>query len=244
MLGSLGSNGAGWGGGIFLVDSSLDVLNGTFAYNQAGQGGGICNLGYQGSSTVVLRNTIVADSILAASDYFSTNASGFTNTDFGPRNLIQVNNGFGGEIASTADPRLTALQNNGGPTWTHALLNGSPAIDAGDNVDLPATDQRGYPRVVDGDDNGSAIVDLGAVEDGLVLLSAGPQTLEDIVSGGFELTLTGETNRFYAIDYSTNLADWYSVGTVLVPPLGVTTLFDTNAVDRRQEHFYRAAALP
>ncbi|MCS7222228.1 MAG: choice-of-anchor Q domain-containing protein [Anaerolineae bacterium] len=44
------------------------------------------------------------------------------------------------------DPRLGPLQDNGGPTPTHALLPGSPAINAGTNVGCPPTDQRGVPR--------------------------------------------------------------------------------------------------
>jgi hypothetical protein len=60
---------------------------------------------------------------------------------------------------------LGALQLNGGTTPTHALLPGSPAIDKGlnANVVLP-TDQRGFLRIVDGDGNGTAIVDIGAFE--------------------------------------------------------------------------------
>jgi hypothetical protein len=52
------------------------------------------------------------------------------------------------------------LANNGGPTATHALLPGSPAIDAGNPAipDPPPTDQRGFARIY-----GPAI-DLGAVE--------------------------------------------------------------------------------
>jgi hypothetical protein len=41
---------------------------------------------------------------------------------------------------------LGPLQDNGGPTWTHALLPGSPALDVGDPAQCPATDQRGVPR--------------------------------------------------------------------------------------------------
>ena len=44
------------------------------------------------------------------------------------------------------DPLLGLLNQNGGPTTTHALLAGSPAIDAGTAENCPATDQRGVPR--------------------------------------------------------------------------------------------------
>jgi hypothetical protein len=47
----------------------------------------------------------------------------------------------------TGDPLLGPLQDNGGPTWTHALLPGSPALDAGHSGGL-ATDQRGGARAV------------------------------------------------------------------------------------------------
>ena len=47
---------------------------------------------------------------------------------------------------SATDPQLGALRDNGGPTFTRALLPGSPAIDAGEDVGCPATDQRGVPR--------------------------------------------------------------------------------------------------
>ena len=66
---------------------------------------------------------------------------------------------------------LGPLQNNGGPTQTHALVAGSPAIDAGnpngcqDNSGaLLQTDQRGFPRNVDGNNDGVARCDIGAIE--------------------------------------------------------------------------------
>jgi hypothetical protein len=77
----------------------------------------------------------------------------------GSHDLVQDGSGLPGWLSG--DPRLGPLQNNGGPTWTQALLPGSRAIDAGDNALVPAgvsTDQRGQDRFVNG------ITDLGAFE--------------------------------------------------------------------------------
>ncbi len=54
------------------------------------------------------------------------------------------------------DAGLGALSDNGGPTQTHALLSGSPAIDAANDALCPATDQRGVAR--------DAACDVGAYE--------------------------------------------------------------------------------
>ncbi len=77
-------------------------------------------------------------------------------------------------LIGNCDPSLTLgpLQDNGGPTPTHALLPGSLAIDAGSNDFafnpfnnlLLLTDQRGFRRIADGNSDGTAIVDIGAFE--------------------------------------------------------------------------------
>ena len=65
---------------------------------------------------------------------------------------------------TVADPLLGQLANNGGSTLTHAPLVGSPAIDAGDDSLCVGLDQRGVKRPQDGDDDGSVLCDIGAVE--------------------------------------------------------------------------------
>jgi hypothetical protein len=95
--------------------------------------------------------------------------------------IISATGDLIGTAASPIDALLGSLADNGGPTvgaptsssplLTHALLTGSPAIDAG-NPDTPgsggtaceATDQRGFARPEDGDSNGSSLCDIGALE--------------------------------------------------------------------------------
>jgi hypothetical protein len=67
-----------------------------------------------------------------------------------------------GSAPILGDAILGPLQNNGGPTQTHALLSGSPAIDAGNPGGcrdefgaLLTTDQRGFPRRAAGCDIGA-----------------------------------------------------------------------------------------
>jgi hypothetical protein len=69
-----------------------------------------------------------------------------------------IHHGVNGNLVGVV-AQLGPLTDNGGPTWTHALLAGSPAIDAGANPDGLAGDQRGFgPRTVNG------VADIGAFE--------------------------------------------------------------------------------
>ena len=66
----------------------------------------------------------------------------------------------------TQNPLLSVLDYNGGSTKTHALLSGSPAIDAGSNDYCPPIDQRGAFRPFDGNGDGNRVCDIGAYEYG------------------------------------------------------------------------------
>lgn len=84
-----------------------------------------------------------------------------------------------------SDAGLGPLDDHGGPTRTHELLPGSPAIDAGDNDGAPIPDQRGINRPVDGNGDGLAVIDIGALE------TSGEPAV--VFHDGFE---TGDTSRW------------------------------------------------
>jgi hypothetical protein len=71
-------------------------------------------------------------------------------------------------LAAILAPSLTF---NGGPTQTHDLVPGSPAVDAATTGFCPAIDQRGFARPVDGDGEDGPACDIGAVEAGATLPS-------------------------------------------------------------------------
>ncbi|HXJ32436.1 MAG TPA: right-handed parallel beta-helix repeat-containing protein, partial [Candidatus Eisenbacteria bacterium] len=72
--------------------------------------------------------------------------------------------GLAGPNDRTVDPQLGPLADNGGPTFTHLPAAASAAIDGGNPVECPATDQRGQVRPTDGNGDGTVVCDIGAVE--------------------------------------------------------------------------------
>ena len=151
------------GGGIANDDGTVSVISSTLSGNSAVYGGGI----WDNTEPATLNNTIVAN---------SPSGGDISGSITGARNLVE--DGSGGLADTiTGDPLLGPLADNGGPTMTHALLPGSPAINAGDNSLLPAgliTDQRGsgYPRVRGG------TVDIGAFE----VRGLPPTALDDAIT--------------------------------------------------------------
>ena len=178
-----GNNADGDGGGIFNAFTA-NVYNTTILGNGAdfdrdvngGSAGGVYNFS---GATFNLLNTLIAGNTVGNAPVYDE-CTGTLNS-YG-RNLIGLS-GEGGlctvnQITGGGHPPLNSQytlgpsQNNGGPTWTIALLRGSNAIDAGDpnsgctdyNGDTIPTDQRGAARAVDGNLDGVARCDIGAYE--------------------------------------------------------------------------------
>jgi len=170
--------GGGGGAGIYSWSSDLALSNSTVSANTAyGTGGGIINTEY---STATLTNSTVSgndgfapfwgnginniggsayltNSVVA--DNWASNC-GLPIHSLGYNLADDTSCGFSatGDLV-VADAMLGPLADNGGPTETHDLLPGSPAIDAGSpGCPPPTTDQRGVTRPQ------GAACDIGAVE--------------------------------------------------------------------------------
>jgi hypothetical protein len=173
---TVSGNSAGADGGGIYNNASLTITDSTVAFNRAnaqgagtGQGGGIFIDSSPPPNDNFLANTIVADNVAGTGSTPDDVNGGVSRESTG--NLIGNASGASGFSPSNGnvlnvDPRLGPLANNGGPTLTHTLLFGSPAIDAGDNSAVPTgdTDQRGQPRIVNVTGKPTAQVDIGAVE--------------------------------------------------------------------------------
>jgi hypothetical protein len=174
----------GWGGEKYLVgrksrrvvdircvlaavlrQAQPDLLTG-------GVGSGIRNSG----ASVTLYNTILANNTASTAytaDWAETSAQSASS-----HNLIGIGGSVGlsggnlvGSTTTPWSPGLTTLGSHGGPTQTHALLETSDAIDAGNNAVAVAyglfQDQRGgeFGQIVDWDDDESVdTIDIGALE--------------------------------------------------------------------------------
>ncbi|MEW5987235.1 MAG: choice-of-anchor Q domain-containing protein [Chloroflexota bacterium] len=155
---TISGNTADHAGGIY-VEGEASVYNTTITGNSGRlEVGGIYKAP---NASLYLYNTIVANSLLGTDchAYFGGLAANVNN-------LIEDGSC---EPAFSGDPELGPLQDNGGPTWTHKPLPGSPVIDQGYNPTCTAPpvssqDQRGGFRPVDGDGDGVATCDIGAVE--------------------------------------------------------------------------------
>ena len=218
-----GNESADDGGGLYNASGDSDLNNVTITQNtansdgkQGGTGGGLA----QSAGSVAISNTIVGGNV-------TTDCSGsISSAGF---NLVQTPDACftaGVDDIPPTDPLLDpVLSDNGGTTFTHALLSGSPAIDAGNPADLgtgpPAcesTDQRGVTRPR------GETCDIGAYEaDPLVTpalirvigISSGPSgttTVEGLVPGTPDAAFT--LNIYSGITCSTSITAGAPVASV------------------------------
>ncbi len=161
---TLSGNSAEYGGAISMVLTygANSLTNVTITGNTAlDYGGGVYSYG----TLIAVRNSLIAQNSAGAGyldyadAYGSFNSLGHNLVGIGGLSFFNgVNGNQVGSIAMPLDPLLGPLADNGGPTETHAPTALSPALDAGDPLIFPATDQRGALRP-----QGPAS-DIGAVE--------------------------------------------------------------------------------
>ena len=173
---TIDNNQANVGAGLALYGTSATVVNSTFSANNAGEAAlsfdansaslenstvafntaGALTAGVTSNYALTMESSIVADNHLFGGgdteDVYATVINGSHNLVLSGSNLPPD--------TIMDDPMLQPLIDNGGPTLTHALAPGSPAIDRGSNTLNLAYDQRGvgYTRVA------GAAPDIGAFE--------------------------------------------------------------------------------
>ena len=120
--------------------TKMEIINSTVAHNASG--------GLSNSTTLVVRNAILSNNA-------GQNCINLTNITLEGTNLSDDDSCGGPTEMVIADPKLGPLGDNGGPTTTHAIAAGSPAINVGTSCTV-AVDQRYVPR--------NPQCDLGAYE--------------------------------------------------------------------------------
>ena len=180
-----GNTAASEGGGIFNFNGLLAIQHTTITDNAAPNvaGGGVVSFAAVGTRTEVFSSIISGNS--NGDVQVSLNAPALSGNTFESQGFNLIGDGNALLVFSLSDndvidtnPGLLPLSSNGGPTPTHALLPGSPAVDASDPTaiidsegpntpeGLPDFDQRGqlFSRIIDADLDGVARLDIGSFE--------------------------------------------------------------------------------
>ncbi len=152
---TISNNTADWRAGGIVNGGTATLTNCTISNNDGdgSQGGGIWNSGILG-----IKNSIVANNTLGGDCFGGITSLDYNLDSDGTCNLTQPN-----DLPNT-DPLLGGFIDDGFSGEGHfPLLEGSPAIDSGNDDECPPTDQLGNLRV-DGDDDGFIVCDIGAIE--------------------------------------------------------------------------------
>lgn len=151
---TISGNRAGDSGGGIWSQRTLTVTNSTITGNSARSGGGM----YQSLEQIILERSIVSGNKANSGSEVQINVSNggsIVADDFnlfgvsGNAGVVGFNPGATDVVPSVPIAAILGpLANNGGPTPTHALVAGSPAIDAvpGAHSECSGTDQRGVAR--------------------------------------------------------------------------------------------------
>ena len=234
------------GGGLWN-NGTLTITNGTIATNAAtGSGGGIWN---DGSGTETLNNTIVVNTGSTAPTLGVQRSLPMVTTLWVTRPgqpwLLETRP-FASESVTLSQVINTTLADNGGPTLTHALATGSPAIDCADNADVPMppappvgdppppSDQRGKDRIVDGDGDSTASADIGAVESDLALTLVIDEVSIPENGGTSDVTVTrtGSLDNSLSVSIASSDATRINPSTpVVIPASQASFTFSITAID-------------
>jgi hypothetical protein len=188
------------GGAIYNDNGPASLTACTVSGNSAppGGGGGVGSYGDSFTQTV-LNHTIVSANT-GGGDVQLVTQTGVNSFNSQGYNLVGTGNGTGkfnqtGDQVGVTNPKLSPLGYFGGPTMTmHPLIN-SPAIDGGSSTNPGGVDQRGFSRFVDGDNNGTAQTDIGAVEAGPISIVTTAVDEDDGGSGGSGVSLREAINE-------------------------------------------------
>ncbi len=218
---TVGSSSSGWGGGGIYVSGILAMDNCTISGNSHPIRGGAMEVyGFVSlNSCTVTENSadecggIYEDSpsqedtiVVLENSLIGLNASlvGGGNDLHGRiysngYNLIYDYAGatISGDVTGNIlgqNPLLGSLQSYSSTVMFHPLLNGSPAIDNGNNQNCLTIDQRGIYRPQDGDENGNAIADIGAIEMIVDYDLDGISDIEEKGPNGNDPTYDGDTD--------------------------------------------------
>jgi CSLREA domain-containing protein len=166
-------------GGILSYIATTTITNSTITDNEAtgSSAGGVFRTGTSSSLSTTIRGSIIAgnrnnsttpDVARSGVNFISQGYNLIGSAPAGIGFTNGSNNDQVGNLTAPLNPRLAPLADSGGPTQTHAVMTGSPAIDKGNSFGL-GLDQRGMIRPYDNPQianaTGGDAADIGAFEE-------------------------------------------------------------------------------